>query len=76
VGRDEATGSHRAFPGHVKSSSFECGYDARCNVRDCKAKATTLARSVDLGRPMKQYELCSVHADEVAQREKLRGGTP
>jgi hypothetical protein len=30
---------------------WPCGYDARCNVRDCKAKATTLARSVDARRP-------------------------
>ena len=53
---------------------WPCGYDVRCNVRDCKAKATTLARSVDAGgRPIKQYELCSVHADQVAQREKFRG---
>jgi hypothetical protein len=53
---------------------WPCGYDARCNVRNCKAKATTLARSVDTGgRPMKQYELCAVHAEQVAQREKGRG---
>jgi hypothetical protein len=53
---------------------WPCGYDARCNVRNCKAKATTLARSVDAGgRPIKQYELCAVHADQVAQREKLKG---
>jgi len=53
---------------------WPCGYDARCNVRNCKAKATTLARSVDSGgRPMKQYELCTVHADKVAEREQGRG---
>jgi hypothetical protein len=28
---------------------WPCRYDARCNVRHCKAKATTLARSVDSG---------------------------
>ena len=50
---------------------WPCRYDARCNVMNCKAKATTLARSG--GRRMKQYELCSVHADQVAQREKLKG---
>jgi hypothetical protein len=39
---------------------WPCGYDARCNVRKCKARATTLARSTDSGgRPLKQYELCS-----------------
>jgi hypothetical protein len=53
---------------------WPCGYDARCKVRNCKAKATTLVRSFDAGgRPMKQYELCSIHAEQVAQREKLRG---
>jgi hypothetical protein len=53
---------------------WPCGYDARCNVRKCKARATTLARSTDSGgRPLKQYELCSMHADQVAQREKLKG---
>ena len=53
---------------------WPCRYDVRCNVKNCKAKATTLARSVDSGgRPMNQYELCSIHADQVAQREKLKG---
>jgi hypothetical protein len=53
---------------------WPCGYDWRSNVRNCKAKATTLARSVDAGgRPMKQYELCSAHVEQVAQREKLKG---
>jgi hypothetical protein len=28
---------------------WPCGYDARCNVRSCKANATTLARSIDTG---------------------------
>jgi hypothetical protein len=42
---------------------WPCGYDARCNVKNCKPKATMLARSVDSGgQPMKQYELCSIHA--------------
>jgi hypothetical protein len=53
---------------------WPCGYDARCNVRHCKARATTLARRIDTGDgPIKQHELCSVHADQVAQREKLKG---
>ena len=53
---------------------WPCGYDARCNVRNCKAKATKLVWSTDSGgRPIKQYELCSVHTDQVAQREKLKG---
>jgi hypothetical protein len=53
---------------------WPCRYDARCKVRNCKSKATTLARSTDSGgRPIRQYELCSIHADQVAQREKLKG---
>ena len=37
---------------------WPCGYDALCKVRNCKARATTIARSVDAGdRPIKQYEL-------------------
>jgi hypothetical protein len=53
---------------------WPCGYAARCNVKNCTAKATTLARSVDAGgRPIKQYELCSVHAEQVTEREKGRG---
>jgi hypothetical protein len=57
-----------------KIELWPCRYEARCNVRRCKAKATMIARSSDSGgRPIKQYELCSIHADEVAQREKLRG---
>lgn len=53
---------------------WPCGYDARCNVRNCKAKATTLARSTDSGgKPIKQYELCQVHADQVAKGELGKG---
>lgn len=53
---------------------WACGYDAHCNVRNCKAKATTLARSTDSGgRPIKQYELCRAHADQVAKRELGKG---
>jgi hypothetical protein len=33
-----------------------------------------IARSVDAGgRPMKQYELCDVHAEQVATRERAKG---
>jgi hypothetical protein len=39
--------------------------------RNCRAKATTLAGSVDSGgRPMN--ELCAVHAEQVAERERGR----
>jgi hypothetical protein len=53
---------------------WPCGYDARCNVRNCKAKATIIARGNDSGgRPIRQYELCQAHADQVAQRELAKG---
>src|SRR5262249_12609603 len=56
---------------------WPCGYDARCNVKNCRARATTVARSNDSGgRPIRQYELCSVHAEQVAEREKGRAKTP
>jgi hypothetical protein len=41
-----------------------CGYQARCNVRNCGLKATNITRSIDAGsQPLKQYELCQAHAD-------------
>ncbi len=53
---------------------WPCGYDALCKVRNCKARATTIARSVDAGdRPIKQYELCASHTESVAERERGRG---
>lgn len=53
---------------------WPCGYDARCNVRNCKAKATIIARCNDSGgRPIKQYELCQAHTDQVANRELAKG---
>jgi hypothetical protein len=43
-------------------------------VSACRVKATIIARSVDAGgRPIKQYELCDVHADQVAARERAKG---
>jgi hypothetical protein len=55
---------------------WPCGYDARCNVRNCKAKATRLARSLDSGgRPIRQYELCAAHAEQVVERERGNGPT-
>ena len=53
---------------------WRCGYDAPCKVRTCRARATTIARSVDAGgRPIKQYELCAPHTESVAERERGRG---
>jgi hypothetical protein len=43
-------------------------------VKNCKAKATTIARGVDAGgRPHAQYELCTVHAGQIAERERVKG---
>jgi hypothetical protein len=51
-----------------------CGYQAPCKVRNCRAKATIIARSVDSGgRPIRQYELCTAHANAIAERERQRG---
>ena len=53
---------------------WPCGYQAPCKVKSCKAKATIIARSVDAGgRPLRQHELCSVHAQQIAERERGRG---
>ena len=63
------------MPDDTKTIEFwPCGYYAPCKAHNCRLKATTIARSVDAhGRPLRQYALCSIHADQVAQREKLRG---
>jgi hypothetical protein len=51
-----------------------CLYRVRCNVRACHVNATMIARSVDAGgRPMRQYELCDVHGEQVARRERAKG---
>lgn len=39
-----------------------CGYDARCSQRQCRERATVLARWTDnQGRPLRQRELCERH---------------
>jgi len=61
------------FGSRLSTNALEfwpCGYSAQCRVKNCKARATTLARSVDNGgRPLKQYELCTPHVEQVAERE-------
>jgi hypothetical protein len=53
---------------------WQCSYQAPCKVHNCRLKATTIARSVDAGgRPLRQYELCQAHADQIAQREQGKG---
>ena len=57
-----------------KSNLHRCLYPATCSAKNCRATATIIARSVGAdGRPMKQYELCDVHADVVATRERAKG---
>src|ERR1700758_2134115 len=51
-----------------------CGYNAQCRVKNCKARATVIARSIDTGGcPDKQYELCAAHAEQIAERERAKG---
>jgi hypothetical protein len=58
-------------PAEIELSA--CHYSAPCRVRACRAQATIIARSVDAaGRPMRQYELCDVHADQVDARERRK----
>jgi hypothetical protein len=40
-----------------------CGYSAQCTVRNCPARAATIARYIDDGgAPLRQRELCARHA--------------
>jgi DNA polymerase/3'-5' exonuclease PolX len=51
-----------------------CGYQAQCRAKNCTATATVIARSIDAGgRPDRQYELCAVHAEQIAERERAKG---
>jgi hypothetical protein len=53
---------------------YECGYNARCDARNCTRVAVTVARSIDkIGRPLKQYDLCATHTEFVVRREVQRG---
>jgi hypothetical protein len=53
---------------------WPCRYDAPCKVRNCRARATTIARSVDSGgRPRRQYELCRTHTEQITERERDKG---
>jgi hypothetical protein len=53
---------------------WPCRYYAPCRVRSCKAKATTIARSVDTtGRPIRQCELCQAHAEQFSEQERAKG---
>jgi hypothetical protein len=58
------------LPDHVKAIElWPCGYDAQCAVKNCRAKAMTIARSIDAGgRPILQYELCVPHTEQISER--------
>jgi hypothetical protein len=50
---------------------LHCGYKAQCRVKNCKARATIIARAADsIGRPITQYELCALHAEQIVERER------
>jgi hypothetical protein len=50
---------------------WPCRYYAPCKVRGCKAKATTIARRVDAtGQPIRQWELCQAHAEQLSEQER------
>ena len=64
----------RELPDDVKAIElWQCRYDAPCKVRNCKAKATMIACSVDAGGRPHQYELCQVHTEQVTERERAKG---
>jgi hypothetical protein len=53
---------------------LHCGYKAQCRVKNCKARATIIARTADsIGRPITQYELCAPHAEQIVERELAMG---
>ena len=48
---------------------WPCGYQAPCRVKNCKARATVIARaSNSIGSLITQYELCAPHAEQIAER--------
>ena len=53
---------------------WPCGYQTPCKVRNCRNKATVIARSIAAGgQPRNQHELCAVHAEQIAERERAKG---
>jgi hypothetical protein len=73
----ERTADRQMFAAEYAVKTIEllpCGYHKGCRVNNCKRRAIVIARSYDSGgRPLKQYELCQQHADQVVEREKGRG---
>ena len=50
------------------------GYATRCHAKNCRERATTIARKLDaVGGFIRQIELCDRHAEVVAERERGRG---
>ena len=51
-----------------------CHYQAQCRVKGCTAGASSIARAYDaISRPKDQYELCTPHAEQIAERERAKG---
>jgi hypothetical protein len=77
VSQKEHTAKRLMFADEYAVKTIEllpCRYHIACRAKDCRRKATVIARSYDTGgRPLRQYELCQPHADQVVEREKGRG---
>jgi len=51
-----------------------CESVTRCHAKNCRQRATTIARKLDaVGRFIRQIELCDRHAEVVSTRERGRG---
>jgi len=51
-----------------------CEYVSHCHAKNCRQRATTIARKIDkVGRFIRQIELCDRHTEVVAERERRRG---
>jgi len=50
-----------------------CQYATRCQAKNCRERATTIARKLDAVGRFVQSELCDHHAGVVAERERGRG---
>jgi hypothetical protein len=55
---------------------IRCGYVVRCRAGHCISSAATILRKSEAsGRPLRQIELCTSHAEVVILREQRRGLT-
>jgi hypothetical protein len=72
--RVRAPGNQFAMADETRAIELlNCGYKARCRAKNCKARATIIARAADvIGRPITRYELCAPHADQIVDRERTK----